>query len=562
MVRFNRAVWQQFWRVAAPYWQSSEKVGAIALLGLLLLLSVSSSLLLIWETFPKGEVISALAAKDGARFGRSLAVLVIVMLLTVPVLSLKNYVQAKLGLHWRRWLTDATVQSYFAERRFYHLTHYPNLDNPDQRVAEDVRSFTQQSLYFVTLLSDAIVQFIGFATVLWLLSKWLMVCLIGYALVCTAIATGWLGRMLARLNWKQLQREADFRFGLIRVRENREAIAFYQGEQQELNHIQRRFQDVFSNFNRLIRWQLFLGLFQNSYLYIAFFLPFVLLAPQIFSGELELGAVQQSQSAFERIGYLLGLIVYQLEALSAFAASISRLDELQQFTPIPSSKPDSIIVRQESDRFALHDLSLWTPQQETGLIQQLNFTLLNGDSLLIVGPSGVGKTSLLRAIAGLWSTGSGAIEHPPLNHLLFLPQSPYLRLGSLRQQLLYPDEVNYSDSELLTVLDQVNLPIARWGGLDTVTDWAQVLSGGEQQRLAFARLFVQQPDYVLLDEATSALDSSNEARMYAQLRQMKVTYISVAHRESLVSWHDWVLELTHDRGWRWLAAESYKFEEV
>jgi vitamin B12/bleomycin/antimicrobial peptide transport system ATP-binding/permease protein len=568
MDRLNRDVWQQFWRVAGFYWQSSERGRAIALLVLLLTLSVGNSLLLIWETFPKGDVISALAAQDGNRFWRSLAVLVVVMLLSVPLLSLKNYVQARLGLDWRRWLTGTTVDTYFTDRRFYHLTHDPHLDNPDQRIAEDIRSFTQQSLFFVTLLSDAIVQFIGFASVLWLLSKWLMIWLIGYALICTAIATGWLGRVLARLNWQQLKREADFRFGLIRVREHGEAIAFYQGEEQEQSQIQQKFQAVLSNLNRLIRWQFFLGLFQNSYLYIAFFLPFVVLAPQIFRGELELGAVQQSQSAFERIGYLLGLIVYQLEPLSAFAASISRLDELQQFSypkPLPDQALETAptqIRRQEGDRLTVHHLTLWTPQQQTALVENLSFCLPAGQSLLIVGASGVGKTTLLRAIAGLWTTGNGAIEHPPLKHLLFLPQVPYLRLGSLRQQLFYPETVSRSDAELIAVLSQVNLPIARWGGLDAVTDWTRVLSGGEQQRLAFARLLVQQPRYALLDEATSALDLGNEARLYTQLRQMQITYISVAHRESLVDWHDWVLELGHDRGWRWLAAKSYDFQEA
>lgn len=368
-----------------------------------------------------------------------------------------------------------------------------------------------------------------------------------------------------RLNREQLKQEANFRFGLIRVREHREEIAFYHGEPVELGQVQQQFQQVFSNLNRLIRWQFILGLFQNSYLYLAFFLPFVILAPQIFSGTLELGAVQQLQSAFERIGYLLGLVVYQIESLSTFAASISRLDELQQFTTKPLASASAIalpkIQRQPSAQLAVHHFSLWTPDQELPLIQDLSFTLPIASSLLIVGESGVGKTSLLRAIAGLWSTGSGVIEHPPLDSLLFLPQRPYMRLGSLRQQLLYPQAIARSDAELEAILAQVNLSAAQWGGLDAVTDWTQVLSGGEQQRLAFARLLVQQPRCVLLDEATSALDLANEARLYAQLQKMAIAYVSVAHRESLLTWHDWVLELTRDSGWRWIAAKSYNVEQ-
>jgi len=564
MARVDRLPWQQFWRVAYPYWQSSERGKAVVLLVILLGLSLVSSVLLIWETFPKAEVISALASRDAARFTRSLGVLVLVMLLTVPIVALKGYIQGKLGLYWRRWLTEVWVRDYFSDHRFYDLTSDPQIDNPDQRIAEDIRSFTQYSLVFVVLICDAIVQFIGFATVLWLLSKWLMVGLISYAIICTAIATGWLGRILVRLNRAQFQREADFRFGLIRVREHREAIAFYQGEPQESGLVQQQFQRALSNFNRLIRWQFILELFQNSYLYIAFFLPFVILAPQIFSGALELGAVQQSQSAFERIGYLLGLVVYQMQPLSAFAASVSRLDELQGFTPIAADTATApkAIMRRDTSHLAVHHLNLWTPQSKVLLMQDLSFTLPDGDSLLIVGASGVGKTSLLRAIAGLWSTGSGIIEHPPLKSLLFLPQRPYMRLGSLRQQLLYPQEVAKSEVELETVLATVNLDAARWGGLDAIADWTQVLSGGEQQRLAFARLLVQQPHCVLLDEATSALDEANEARLYTQLQKQSISYVSVAHRESLLEWHDWVLELTRDRGWRWMAAKTYDFGQA
>jgi ABC-type uncharacterized transport system fused permease/ATPase subunit len=543
MMQFYRQVWQPFWSVTRLYWTSSEKWRAIAILLFLMLLSLLNSVSVVAFSVLLGELTNPLASRDLEQFIHSLVIFVGVVAIAVPLFSLKPYVQSKLGLYWRRWLTNYFLQHYFAQQAFYRLESEPTIDNPDQRIAEDIKNFTQQALVFGVIFSDSIWQLIGFSGVLWSTSQPLMGLLVAYAVLGNWITAIVFGRALIGINIEQLKRETNFRFGLARLRENAEAIAFYQGEAQEAENVRSRFREVFSNFNRLIRWQLNLDGFQNSYQYVTFFLPALVLAPKILAGELPVGAFVQAGIAFKSILNALGVIINQFEQFSAFAASVTRLEALLQFNQA-DLEAGGIEIR-ESDRLVLEQVNLWTPQQ-TPLIRDLNLSLLPGQSLLIMGASGVGKTSLLRAIAGLWTTGNGVIHRPPREQLLFLPQRPYLTIGSLREQLLYPRSVPLSDEELSAVLEQVNLleVVQRFGGLDIAADWAQVLSGGEQQRLGFARLLVQKPRYALLDEATSALDKANEIRLYNQLQG--TTYISIGHRTSLIPLHDLVLELLAD----------------
>ena len=309
---------------------------------------------------------------------------------------------------------------------------------------------------------------------------------------------------------------------------------------------------VFSNFTHLIRWQLGLDLFQNSYQYITFLLPTFILAPQILTGELELGVSTQAGVAFRSILIALGLVVSQFEQLSNLAAAVTRLDELQNSLKElqnPTHLSQQRLNTVESSGISFENVTLQTPDYQKILVQDLSFSISPGQSILITGKSGVGKTSLLRALAGLWQAGTGTITHPKRSDLLFLPQRPYMILGSFREQLLYP-QLNHSipENQLLETLQQVNLTdlVQRFGGLDITTDWGTVLSIGEQQRLAFARLLLQSPQYAILDEATSALDETNQTLLYQQLQQTEITYISVGHRTSLRSFNPWLLELKNN----------------
>jgi putative ATP-binding cassette transporter len=390
-----------------------------------------------------------------------------------------------------------------------------------------------------------------------------------YALMGTAVALYVFGKPLIHLNFWQLRREADFRFSLMRLRENAESIAFYRGEAQERAHIDSKLDKVIQNFAQLIKKQRDLNLFQRTFSQLTLVLPAMILAADVLSGRLEVGRAVQAAGAFTAVLGAVGIIVDNFESLSRFVAGIGRLQALSDLV-LSGGAPKAVsdnkypcIERRPGEHLALESLTVHPPQSDRVLIKELSLVLKPGDALLITGDSGCGKSSLLRAIAGLWQTGSGVIRHPPVEDFFFLPQQPYLQSGTLRSQLLYPSErSDLSDEQLLEILELVHLPrlAERVGGLDASHDWEKLLSVGEQQRLAFARVLVHEPRIVILDEATSALDSGNEASLYGRLRDSGATLISIAHRSAVLRHHTHVLRLTGEGGWEVHDASAYQFE--
>ncbi|CAN5835794.1 ABC transporter ATP-binding protein/permease [soil metagenome] len=566
------AAWKQFVHVAKPYWLGDKKKAAWTLLALLIVLMLAETQFAVMLNNQSGEMTSALADRDGERFWKSVYACLGILAFAVPIYAFYYYMRDAFANQWRRWLTGRFLDGYLQDRKYYELGSNGEIDNPDQRISEDINTFTGRSIHFLLIFLGSMMQLVAFSTVLWSISHLLVGVLAVYSVLGTIIALYVFGAPLIQLNFWQLRREADFRFGLMRLRENAESIAFYRGEAQERAQIDSKFNKVFANFAKLIKTQRSLNLFQRGFNQLTIVIPSVILADGVLSGQLEVGRAVQAAGAFAAVLGAVALIVDNFESLSRFVAGIDRLQALSKLVLAEPASASAKPVADEQhpqiqttlgEQFALDSLTVYTPQFERVLIKELSLSLKPGDGLLITGDSGCGKSSLLRAIAGLWRAGSGVVHHPPLDEVFFLPQQPYMQAGTLRSQLIYPcADSGLSDERLLEILGEVHMAelVERVGGLDAEHDWEKLLSVGEQQRLAFGRVLVREPSIVILDEATSALDSSNEASLYERLRSNGSTLISIAHRSAVLRYHTHVLRLLGDGAWELHPASGYQFD--
>ncbi|TYH86200.1 hypothetical protein E1A91_D01G023800v1 [Gossypium mustelinum] len=500
-------LFRRFWKVAAPYWFSDDKVQARLQLAGVFALTLATTGISVGFNFLGRDFFNALANKDEEQFSKQLLYYLCGFAGGIPFFVLRDYARETLSLRWRCWMTSYFMQRYLTDRTFYKIQSQSIIDNPDQRIVDDLSSFTSTALSFSLTLFNAAVDLISFSNILYTIYPPLFVVLLLYSIGGTVISI-FLGKGLVTLNFLQEKKEADFRYGLVRVRENAESIAFYGGEDNELQLLLQRFTSAFENLTQLLISSRNLEFFTNGYRYLIQIVPAAVVAPMYFSGKIEFGVINQSVSAFSHILGDVSLVVYQFQAISAFSAVIDRLGEFDDI--LDSSRSKSLSDPMEyinltyshvkgsqvldsngstppttSPRLLdVESLTLKTPKSNSTLVRDLSFAIDEKDNLLVVGPSGSGKTSLLRALAGLWNTGKGKItfyvekagdaQSPtssemapveensanvneefgrPINSnsksVFFLPQRPYMVLGSLRQQLLYPtwtEEVVVSDT--------------------------------------------------------------------------------------------------------------------
>ena len=552
MNRFDRSFWSRLWTLTRPYWVSEQRFGAFGLLTLTLLLSGSILAASVVFSYVARDMMTALADRNAPTFIYKMALVVGYNLVSAPVVALSGYVTGKLMLDWRQWLTEQFLEDSLRDRAFYRISASTSIDNPDQRISEDLNTFTAFAVSFVVQMLQGLATGISFIVVLWLISPILVVvlaaCVGGGSLLTIVI-----GRPLIGINFEQRRLEADFRYALVGLRDNAEAIAFFGGESREHRTLLQRLYAVMANFNLLIVWQRNVAFFTYAYDFLLPLVPYLTLAPSFFAGSIEFGKITQASAAFITLRTSLSLVIDQFNSLSSFAAVVERLGVYREASGAgPGARRDGRIETVEAGGLSIERLTLNTPDDRRTLVRHLSLDVADGGALLIVGDSGAGKTSLLRAIAGLWRSGRGRIVRPPLAQVMFLPQRPYMILGSLREQLCYPHADDVSGERLAEVLRLVRLEglPERIGGLDAEVRWEDFLSLGEQQQIAFARLLLNRPAYAFLDEATSALDPGKEQALYECLESARIRIVSVGDRLRLPRYHRRILELLGDGRWR------------
>lgn len=551
--------------LAQPLWGGDRKLIAWLWTLASLLFAFTSTLYAAMLSVIQRTFWNVLNAKEAAKFQKLLAVYFVAVILGPIVIAVFEWLKERLALAWRKALTHHFLSQYLTNRNHYRLTlSAQKVDNPDQRLSEDIMQFTSRAVRFFCVIGVGIFDLGVFSYILYNVYKPLLLTVILYSVIGTGVIA-YFGRRLVPLNRLQLSREADFRYNLVRVRECSESIAFYGGEKAEGNELRHRFDEAFRNAIGLLGLKRDISFASNSYRYWAQVIPMAVVAPAYFRGAMPIGAISQMFFSFNHVLSSMGLVVTEFSALAEFSAGVRRLRQLSRALSQGSSKssavelaPSKIISDHHQDGapadMKLTNLSLQTPSRPPRkLVQDLNMYIEAGQRVLVVGSSGVGKSSLLRALCGLWDDGEGTIALPRKSDILFLPQKPFITLGSLRQNVLYPQsDAGVTDEEIEKALAEVNLAHVseRMGGLGASGEQLELrLSLGEQQRLAFARVLFAKPRFFAGDEFTSALDLENERLLYKKLRDLNITYISVGNRPSLLDFHDVVLHLQPEGAW-------------
>ena len=560
-----RVLGKDIWALTRGYWVGEERGPAWALLTAVVSLNLSLVYVNFQQNLAMGAVFNALQKFDGGEFYVAFAILMVLVLGYALLAVLRVFLDQTLQLRWRRWLTDQYLVHWLAHRTFYRLRFADGVDNPDQRISEDVRLFIERTMTLGMGLLNSAATLASFAALLWTLSGsvtlsigGVSITIVGYMFWAAVLYSGvgsavvhFIGRPLIRLNYRQQAAEADFRFTLVRLREAAETISLYGGETRERGTALRRFRALFDNFTNLIRRNAQYVLFQVLFSQLAYGISLLLAVPRYFSGAIQLGGLVQISNAFERVNEALSWFIGSYATFAEWRATAERLNEFSREINREASAAlaGSRIERGPNHAIELRDVSVALPDGKP-LIAPTTLTLEPQQSVLLKGPSGSGKSTLLRVLAGIWPFATGRILLPLDSQMLFLPQQPYMPIGTLREALRYPaGPIRPRDADIEAALEAVDLSELS-SRLDDTSHWEQALSEGEQQRIALARAILAKPDWLFLDEPTAALDEAQEAEIYRRLKTLlpRTTLVSVGHRRPLEAFHDRIFTLERRSG--------------
>jgi len=544
-------------RLAVPYFKGEDRWPGRALLAAVILLELATVFLNVQFNEWNARFYNAVQEKNWDVFKSELLFFCVLAAFFIFVGVYQQYLQQWLRIRWRNWLTEKYLARWLDRGTHYRMrTVGDPADNPDQRIAEDLELFTLRSIELSIGLLNAVVTLVSFIVILWQLSNAAGVPLFGtdvkipgylvwvallYAVIGTWI-THLIGNVLAALNFNQQRFEADFRYHLVRIRENGEQIALLTGEDVERTGLGVRFARLVANFRAIMNAQKRLTWFTSGYTQASIVFPYVVVSPAYFAGTIPLGILFQTASAFNQVQNAFSFFLRAYATLAEYRAVIQRLTGFE-YAIVSANELQAESALQLNERpdqsLTLDDVLLWLPHNKQPVVAAAHVSIPAGDSTLLMGPTGSGKSTLFRAIAGIWPFGTGAIGIPHNARLFVLPQRPYLPFGRLDEALAYPQPAHdFSPDELRSALDAVGLPQLE-PRLEDQASWPHVLSQGEQQRLSLARALLAKPDVLLLDEATSAIDEEGEAALYRLIaeRLPNTTLISIGHRSTLAAFH-------------------------
>ena len=552
-VAFDRVTGRRFVRTVKYFLTSEVRWQARGLFTLLFAFAFTINGLNVLNSYVGRDFMTAIAHRDQIGFIRQAVLYVGVFALSTAVVVLYRFTEERLGLFWRVWLTRRIIGQYFSDRTYLHLKESATVENPDQRIAEDVRTFTATTLSFTLMFMNGVLAVLSFSGVLWTISPFLFGVALGYAVIGT-LATIYLGRPLIGLNYRQSDREASFRSDLIHVRENAESIALLRREGRLTARLLRRIDEVADNFRRIVAVNRNLSFFTTGYNYLIQIIPMLIVAPLFIHGKVEFGVITQSAMAFTTLLGAFSLIINQFQSISSFASVIARLSALVGAVEEgpPSDRAGIALVRDDG-RIAYEGLTLYLPEGGREVLKNLTADIPRGTRVLIIGPNEAARMALFRATAGVWPAGVGTLVRPPIEEIFFLPQRPYLPPRTLRDLLMTGQEQVMTDDEITAALREAGLDSvpARAGGLDSEHDWPTLLSVAEQQLLALTRLTLARPAFAMLDRVTAALKPAQVRQALRRLNENSITYITFTEDAESLELYDALLEIDADGAWSW-----------